>query len=249
MQVYDFTVTTTAPQSIGAPGRYIKYLSGNAGGNDPTLYVQGGRNGEKAILLPGQALTFPKSWNDFTLSNYAGVSTITGKVLIGDGRMDDATLQGVVQVVDGGKGRTLSNTAFTLASYSAAVAGQYSRLQLWNPATSPNRLVIEAITLWSTTGSNLTLNDSTVQLASLYDTGRPKKLGGTASAASAYYDSTAAAQAISGLSTYPVVAAQLQTVKLNEPIIVPPGHGLMVAGNVLNNQIQVNWEWYEEANV
>jgi hypothetical protein len=251
MQVYDFTVTTTAPQSIGAQGRYIKYLSGNAGGNDPTLYVQGGRNGEKAILKPGQALTFPKSWNDFTLSNYAGAATITGQVLIGDGRMDDSTLQGTVSTVDGGKARTLNGTAFAAYGNNGAVAGQDSRIQLWNPPGNPNRLIVEAFTILAATASitgGLVIQNAA--LATFQSYGASKKAGGANSVATLQTDSTAAAFPLQGTLLGLAAAVNTSPVfKFNEPVALLPGYGLTWWPSSPNTFAGAGFEWYEEANV
>lgn len=252
MQIFDITVPAYQPFVVHAPGRYIKYVAGSNGGGDATLLVTpGGMGGQKITLTPGQAYRLgsssatPDSW---TLANYANSNTIVGKVVIGDGQIDDPTIAGVVQVVDGGKSRTLAGVAYAASCYSNGVAAAYSRMQLWNPANSGKRAVVEAVNVFASTASNLFMMSSAAPLATLVLYGQPKLLGGSASVMQLMSDTNAAGPS-SSLQSLAVVGGQSQTFVPHEPVIVPPGFGLLVWDNVVNNSISGNFEWYEEANV
>lgn len=257
MQKYDFTAPANgAPQIVNVPGRYIKYVTGNAGGNDTGLIVTpGGKPGSKILLYPGQAVTLPNDGtagpNAWTIANALGAAQIVGTVVVGNGRIDDNTLQGVVQVVDGGKSRTLNNSAFGACATSAAVASQYSRVQLWNPANSGVRLVLEAITLnggASTEGVALVFN--TAALATQASAGVSKRAAGAASAASTLRtDSTAAVFSGTQILAQVVAANTVVPYKFSEPIVIDPGHGLLAWGGTANDSLGVSFEWYEEPNV
>lgn len=256
MQKFDFTAKATkAAFVVHAQGRYLKYASGNAGGNDTGLIVTpGGNPGQQILMYPGQAITLasnvrmPDSWN---VSCALGQGDISGSVIIGDGRIDDDTLQGVVQVVDGGKQRTLSGNAFAGYGSVGATAGQYARIQLWNPLTNPNRLVVEAVTVLANGGMlAAVLQFNAASLANLQQQGVSKKSGGAASAASINYDTTAAAIGFPG----PMIGMAepnpgTQGFKFSEPVIVLPGAGLVMYSSTLNTTMGASFEWYEEPNV
>ncbi|QDW54817.1 hypothetical protein [Burkholderia sp. KBS0801] len=259
MQKFDFTAPASgAPQQVNAPGRYLKYVTGNAGGNDTGLIVTpGGKPGSKILLYPGQAITLPPDGtagpNAWTIANAVGQGQIAGSVVIGNGRIDDNTLQGTVAVVDGSKARTMANNAYVGFTSIAAVSGQFSRVQLWNPANNPNRIVLRALLQMGSgnVADSLLLYGQTAALATLGQQGQPKLLGGTASLASIRSDSTvtgptvAAADLLFGLSTTVTIAGWTPT----EPMVIPPGFGLTVWSSITNLGIGAAFEWYEEPNV
>lgn len=257
MQQFDITVANTGAFVVHAPGRYIKYLSGSNGGGDASLIVTpGGQGGSKIMLQPGQAYRIsdkantPDSW---TLANAAGGATIVGKVVIGDGRIDDNTLSGVVQVVDGGKSRTMSNSAYMATGLAQIVTNFVPQIQLWNPAGSGMRLVLESIyCLGGNALQAVTVMSSTVALASLNSNGYPKMLGGTMGVGQARNASSLAAapaQAPSMGVISPVVGSSATSWKPTEPIVIPPGNGLLLTSNAQSDSINGTFEWYEEPNV
>jgi hypothetical protein len=253
MQQFDITVPAAGTFPVHAAGRYIKYVSGNNGGGDCSLIVVPGAGvGGKVVLQPGQAYHVapnkptPDSW---VLQNAAGGATILGKVVIGDGRIDDNTFSGVVQTVDGGKTRTLSNSAFSGFTLGTTDATHYCQIQLWNPAGSGVRAVIEFMSMFNNTASNGYLSDSTVALTNLIQMGQPKLLGGTQSVAQLRGGQTATAPGAPDNGSFSIVGGQSQLWAPKEPVIVPPGHGLLVTCNVVNTGLTGNFEWYEEPNV
>ncbi|RQQ65545.1 hypothetical protein [Burkholderia stagnalis] len=253
MQYFDINVPTTGAFVVHAPGRYIKYVSGNNGGGDARLVVTpGGMGGAKITLAPGQAYrvaddaAVPDSW---TLANYAGGPAIVGQVVIGNGRIDDNSIAGTVQVVDGGKARTLNNSAFGIVGQASAVAGQYGRVQLWNAANTGVRLVVESIQVVNANagGVGAYVQANAVQLATLVGPGNAKIAGGTSAKAMCYTD-TNAVQGNGGESSLYVNPGTYQ-IKFAEPLVIPPGYGLLIYGATVNAALQVNFEWYEEPNV
>ncbi|SAK68269.1 hypothetical protein AWB76_04079 [Caballeronia temeraria] len=257
MQIFDITVPANSAFVVHAPGKYIKYLSGNNGGGDTRLAVTPGMQGStKITLIPGQAYRVsdeakkPDSW---TLSNYANGAAIIGQVVVGDGKIDDNSIAGTVQVIDGGKARTLNNSAFTCWGGGSSVASQWCRVQLWNPANNPNRVVLETIFSLAASGNTAAiLTGGSTQLGTLLQVGQPKRVGGTPSLAGLYTDNTAVQP-----SAYPSLALfgalNVSTVAAGyspkEPFVIPPGYGLMLAANAAATSISADFEWYEEPNV
>jgi hypothetical protein len=256
MQQFDINVPAVGGFPVHAPGRYIKYLSGNNGGGDVSLIVTpGGQGGSKIVLQVGQAYRVadakptPDSW---TLASNAGGAAITGKVVIGDGRIDDNTLQGVVQVVDGGKARTLSGAAFMGFGLQPVIASVYSRIQLWNPATNQNRLVVEQISAncASTASIGVGIVQATAALGTVAQVGQNKKMGGAASVAQLTNDTAATPSPVPLIGNITLEAIQKQNWFVpHEPLIVPPGYGITLWANTAAQALAGTFEWYEEPNV
>jgi hypothetical protein len=212
--------------------------------------------GSKITLQPGQAYrvaddaTKPDSW---TLANYAGGATIVGQVVIGDGRIDDNSIAGTVNVVDGGKFRTLANGAFAGSPGSSAVAGQYGRLQLWNPIGSGTRLIVESLVLRANAAANnVIIGFTTAQLAQGQANGISKMSGGAVGKGVTCSDTTATTWTVGlmpGMSGGSVAPSSMQNIFDIEPMIVTPGYGLTIWAAQLNADIVANLQWYEEPNV
>ncbi|USX03826.1 hypothetical protein [Paraburkholderia fungorum] len=259
MQQFDITVPVTGGFVVHAPGKYIKYVSGSNGGNDASLMITpGAKGGNKIVLYPGQAYRVadnaptPDSW---TLANSAGSATIIGKVVVGDGRIDDNTLTGTVSTIDGGKARTLAGGAFLSNLFSAASAGNYGCVQLINPAASGKRLVIEQLWLNSNAAGAAQFWADNGAAISGTTAGAPqnKLPGGPASAMQGWAATQAGLWAAVGGFNYMgscfITANVLQGFNLREPIVIPPGYGFKVALQTANATVQAVLEYYEEQNV
>ncbi|CAE6821875.1 hypothetical protein [Paraburkholderia nemoris] len=253
MQQVDITVTSAGSFPVHIPGRYIKYLSGSNGGGDTSLIVTpGAKGGNKIVLQVGQAYRVsdsapqPDSW---TLQNSAGGATILGKVVIGDGRIDDNTFSGIVQTVDGGKVRTLAGSAMIGVGASAQLAAQYSRVQLWNPAGSGVRAVVEGVLGNTPAAQIIQWSFNTTQLTTLCQAGQAKKAGGANGALGIYTDTSASLPPAVNLFNTALPSSSTFPEKLNEPIILPPGYGLVAWSNAVNSPFAATFEWYEEPNV
>ncbi|KVC68556.1 hypothetical protein [Burkholderia stagnalis] len=256
MQKYDFTAPASgASQVVNVPGRYLKYVTGTAGGNDTGLVITpGGKPGSKILLYPGQAITLPNDGtagpNAWTLANATGQAQITGTVVVGDGRIDDNTLSGIVQVVDGGKSRTIAGMAFMANLFAPAVASDYPQIQLWNPAASGKRAVIEQIQMSSTVAGAAQYWIGTAAYSTSGGSPVSKMSGGPAAATQIYYQDPASyttGQALLGSAA--LGASQMMTMKLTEPLVLLPGYSLNIQQQVQNAALTAVLELYEEPNV
>jgi hypothetical protein len=255
MQVFDITVPAGQPFTVGAPGRYIKYMAGSNGGGDASITLTPGHAaGTKIQLSPGQAYRVaddakvPDSW---TIANYAGGATIVGKVVVGNGKIDDSTVTGVVQMVDGGKFRTLSNSAFAGSWGQGAVASVYGRAALYNPVGSGKRLMVEQMMLvgGGAGASSVGFGFLNGQLSTDTGTALSKMSGGTNSAAHTQNDTTATPTPVPQLFALSAAASVATMYKFTEPLVILPGYGLVGWSYVLNNGYTLIAEWYEEPNV
>lgn len=255
MQYYDITVAANGRQLVEAPGTFFYYLTGNAGGADATIKVTLGLGGTTVLLKPGQSIRLPvgaKPIDVWRVENYANTQAILGQVLIGQGDFKDTNTTGTVQVVDGGKSRTLAANSFALVLSPAGSAGNYAMGQLWNPAGSGTRLVVEAMGINSNVANTIVFwATSNAALATLVGGGVNKRL--SSATVSVAQGRTGGQAAVIGDPNRLACQAILQwgwvQQKLAEPIVIDPGYGLVCQNAGAQNQVMgVQFEWYEEAN-
>lgn len=258
MQIFDITVPAYAPFVVHAPGRYIKYLAGSNGGGDATLVITpGGQGGSKITLQPGQAYRIgagAKSPDSWTLANYANGAAIVGKVVVGDGQIDDPTIAGTVQVIDGGKFRTLNGSAYTAFGWIGQVASQFGRVQLWNPAGSGKRVVLERLWPYSdqTGAQAMHIKFSPAQIGTLAQIGVQKLAPGASGAAGVYSEATTIMSSTYGGAVLMACGQPASTnamLQIDEPYVIPPGNGLILYSVFPNVALGCTFEWYEEPNV
>jgi hypothetical protein len=152
-----------------------------------------------------------------------------------------------VSVVDGGKLRTAAGVAFTANVYVSAVAAQLAHVQLWNPSTTGKNLIVEKMYIASASACAMHVRSSTAALAAAYASAPTSKLfGGSASVALLKYTNNAAEQGVATLLSAYLKASDNFTPELREPLIVPPGYGVIVNSFAVNTDIGATFEYYEE---
>lgn len=243
LQTYTFLA---GGRQIDAKASFFRYESAAALGADESIRVKADGN-DLGIYLPGDDVDLPyqaKRWEILPV-----VGTITGSVRLGLGRVKSSRLAGTISVVDGGKARTLAGSAFIGPVAANLVAAQNAHCQLWVPAGGVNRLVVKTIAIASGTGGGVLLRGHNAALSSVYGALTAKLLG---SGALAVYETRNQNNAgiIGGtaLGVYYIAANQTLTVKLDEPIIIPPGQGLVVVHSALATDLTVTFEGFAEAN-
>jgi len=252
MQYYDINVPANSTQRVAAQGTFLYYLSGSAGGSDSTLKVRAGFGGTTVLLKPGQSIQLPAGevkGDTWILENYANAATILGVVLVGEGDFSDNRISGSVEVIDGGKARTLAGNAFGGFAYQANVAAQYTRIQLWNPAASAKNINLEnLIGLATVTGAAVGhIRIINTALGTLSGTGNSKKSGGAASVMELRTDTTATVSPNNAaLASLSIPVSQMQPYKPVEPLVIGPGYGVVFWGTAGNIDFGATFEWYEE---
>lgn len=154
-------------------------------------------------------------------------------------------VSGTVSVVDGGKARTLANQVFGYRAFiGAAGAGIYNYGQLWNPVGSGKRLVIKSL-MCSGASATVMIGDAVIGVAN--GTVKSKLSGGAAPAAASYLAQTAGALAgtTSQVDSIPNGVPNVQ----QEPIVIKPGYGLIIGGDVANVPVTLTAHFIEEPDV
>ncbi|MGZ3319657.1 MAG: hypothetical protein ACXU9C_01610 [Xanthobacteraceae bacterium] len=235
---FDFTLTPNGAQQIDVRGKFFKYISG-AG----KIRVRTS-TGDSIDLLPGQGV-WNTDYTSLTVQDRSGIANY-GLLLAGDFDFHDDRISGSVEVIDGGRSRTLANQAFEGSTYAPVVAGKYATVQLWNPAGSGKRLVLKRVTGSCNTSAPVGIKLTQTQMATL-DGNTPSKLaGGAQSTAQLRYDSVAALPTEKAFAGIGVTAGVSVDRVYQEPILILPGWGLMLWSNGLGYDCVGAFEFYEE---
>jgi hypothetical protein len=243
-KVYPFALTAGGSQVIMQEGSFFRILTATG-----ALNVTFDDIGPFGPMNVGQGKRGP--FRRLVLTDASGAAANVGSVVVADTDFVDQTLSGNVSVVDGGKSRTLSNSAFMATVFQAAVAAQMAHAQLWNPAASGKNLIVEAVSVM-TSGASGTfgVGAKNAALATAYNAPAPKLLGGAAPMSLSFTQTNAVSLITAGSQLLAINATtnQLVAYRFVEPVVVPPGFGLIAWNNILNTDISANFEFFEEAN-
>lgn len=145
--------------------------------------------------------------------------------------------------------RVLEGFAFVGGAYCAAVAAQYSHVQLWN-GTTTRRLILSDVWMVNLSGgvSTYTLRHraSALSTAAAQLNAAAKRLGvGAVSSAEQRIENNAVAQGTE-FSRFTLQTAQTVPAAFKEPLVIEPGRGLVVQNETVNQVMYVAWQFTEE---
>lgn len=240
---FDFNLSANASQTIDVAGHFVKYKSGT--GAIRVRMTTGGY----VDLLPGQGV-WNVQFSSLTVVDRTGADN-TGIILAGAFDFRDDRITGTVDVVDGGRTRTLAGQAFmSWANLGAGTAGQNSVHQLWNPANSGKNIVIEQIQISSTAGGFAGVAFWNLAIANLVaangGSGTSKKNGIGVSAGQRRTEQTAVLPYTPNLLSTALAPGVNFDRKFNEPVLLTPGMGLCVFHGSPVTDLAVGIEWFEE---
>ena len=239
LQTYTFT---GAGRQIDAKARFFRYESGGAGGADTSIGVRADGN-DLGRYLPGDEITLPmdaKRWEIAPVS-----AACAGIVRLGIGSVRSSRVAGSVEVIDGGKARSLANIAGVGNVTSGASVGNFSYAQLWNPAGSGWRLIVKSILAGSSTAGELAIRTHNAALATLQ--GQPvSKLDQNILAGTELRDGTNAALIGQGFLRFFASANSTVSIRLEEPLVLNPGFGVMATGFLVNRDVSGLFELFRE---
>jgi hypothetical protein len=133
IQSQDITIAPGASQIVQIGGQVVDFISSGSAFDVIEIrpdFMQG-----SATLKQGQGFDFGALFTQLLVINH-GATAITGTLVISTSGFRNFRISGDVNVLDGGKSRSLNNSAFMASAFVGPVAAQFSRVQLWNPAGS-----------------------------------------------------------------------------------------------------------------
>jgi hypothetical protein len=252
IQAYDIQLgaagSNTSTQIIEATAQICDFL--NSGSAFDTIEVRPDFTAGSAVLKLGQGFDFGKPVNRWLVVN-KGATPVNGTLMLSTAGFRNFRISGDVNVLDGSKSRALNGSAFSLVGAAGGLAGNYGQVQLWNPAGSNTRLVVEAVAINDNVENNIAFfTDSTAALATLVGSGKPKMIGSAVASQGKVYVGNVAAPppATSRMGVLSMLQWVTYQQKFAEPVVIPPGYGLVVCNAVTGSGIGVAYEWYEEPN-
>lgn len=238
---YDFTLTAGQSQTIDIAGRFFKYKSGTG-----VIRVRASAGGY-VDLLPGQGV-----WNinftSLTITDKSGAAN-AGVLVAGEFDFRDDRIVGTVDVVDGGKSRTLSGNAFASAVLGQPVLAKQSTCQLWNPVGSGKNVFISKLFL--STQIQGIINIGTNNAANAATAGgvpSSKRASGGVPIARQYADAVTGSPAGFQYLGQVILTPNLPFIyQLAEPVMLSPGYGMCTWHNTIDTpQLSTTFEFIEE---
>lgn len=244
-RVYDFSLAANGAFQLPVTGSFFRIMSLSV--NGAAIEVQGDTFGNIYPLFVGQGMKNQK-FGALNLVNRSG-NAVSGTLLVSDGELVDDRITGFVEVVDGGKNRTLSGVAFLAYANAIAVAANYTVNQLWNPIGSGKNLVVEKITVSVSTAQAIGIMSNSLAMTSLTGFAGNKKTGGAVSVSQIRYDNIPGAPGgapVNYQTSFLGVNSPF-VIQPSEPIIITPGFGLICQGQTVANINPTSFEFYEDA--
>lgn len=242
-QTYDFTLTAGGSQVILAEGDYFRVMSST--GQVEVLMSDGSRYGP---IAAGQGQK-GKHYTRLTVRDRSGAGNV-GFIMVAGEEFVDNRVNGEVSVIDGGKARTIANSAFAWALGAPAIAATYAACQLYNPVGSGKRVIVKAYSVVATAPTYVQTHTNLAALANLGAAlVNSKHRGGVMPIAVSRYENFAVTTPSPAFIDYigMPVGAQSYPRLLQEPVVLEPGAGFIVEAQTANVQMNASFEWTEEA--
>lgn len=185
------------------------------------------------------------AFDEVRVINGATAQTVT--VQIAGGGVGSDRVIGEVAVIDGGRAVTIANRAFWTAMGLSAAVGNYSHVQIWNPAGSGRALVVKKLGLGSAVAGTVSFGMYGASLTTMSAGPAYSKLSGGANSIVERRSQAAAAvltTAMHGAMT--IQANKTELIQLEEPFYVLPGFGMMAYHNATNADVVLSVEFREE---
>jgi hypothetical protein len=238
---YDFALTPLGGQIINAKGRFFKYRAGVG------LIRVKLTDGAVIDLLPGQGVS-NRNFETIEITDKSGAIN-AGTILAGDFDFRDERITGTVDVVDGGKSRTLAKAAFfAYGAKNTTVGGNHPFIQLWNPPGSGKNIFVKSGLFSCSTASFIGLGPTNAAVGALLGNSKSKHSSGADGVLQVRGLEQVAFVNTFNLTGAYVAASQSVNLQLAEPILIEPGFGLVVGGSDTTNgtQITAAFELIEE---
>lgn len=247
MQKFMQTLEASASLRMNIAGEYFRL--GSTSYSVTVRFYKGSSVTDEMLLIDGGTWArVDGGFDGFELINSSsGAQTLD--VFVGIGEIGIDRILGEVSVISGELVRVKSQTCFAVNETAIAVAGQYSMVQLWNPEASGKNLILNRMNVIGFTSAiTISVRSTVVQLATAGFFGRNKYLGKPASSGQARTENAAAVVASDVLANIGVAAANdTAAFEFSEPILIPPGYGVLAYPTTVNVALSAAFQWLEES--
>jgi hypothetical protein len=202
-----------------------------------------------SIMKGSEASFFSAPKEGFQTVQISSAQAQVIRVFIGSGDAGTRRISSSVSVIDGGRARVDAGIAFAATAGLNPGAGNYAFLQLWNPAGSGKRLVVDQMAVSLSVAGSAVIFPGAGPLTTLVSTLSNKKAG-AANGVGEVRTQSSAISSVFPQGTWQGIGSQVgsyTTWKPTHPIVVLPGWGVLVQASATNVGAQANFEWFEEA--
>ena len=247
VNTYSFQIPASGAFPLQVTGRYFRVQSATG-----AFSVTGDQFGPMGGLNAGQGLKLRDKdpvFQRLTFNDLSGAANNL-TVIIADADFVDATILGSVNVIDGGKARTLSNIVGVCGAQWTAQAALYAQAGVWNPAGSGKRVIVKSIRAALSAAGDMYACIITGALANLL-TPTTLLASGVAYAGAAKVTSAqvAGSLGVSAIGTFSLPASQTQQFTLDEPFVLKAGYGMALQPALVNVGLACFFTFWEEADV
>jgi hypothetical protein len=229
-------------------GNYLR-IKRMTGSTAESISVEFWKNNKKLPIDltncdPGDYARIDGGYDEIILTSSTS-QTVYLQSLSGD--VSSGRITGEVLTINGEIVRTKNNQAFMGYAAVAAVAAQFSHLQLWNPSANYN-LLVNQVSWYTTTGTAVQIKKATTSLVNSF-AAQPNPLSknytGANSIAQNAYENNAAGlgTAMCQISMTPAVQ---YTWKFTEPVLLAQNRGLTLQNMLVNDALVGHWEFIQE---
>ncbi|VTU20785.1 hypothetical protein SRS16CHR_02713 [Variovorax sp. SRS16] len=202
-----------------------------------------------SIMRSSEASFFSRPKEGFQTIQITSATAQSIRVFIGSGDAGTRRISSTVQVVNGERARSVAGGAYAWRPNVSAVAGQVDIAQLWNPAGSGKRLIVDAMLLSTSIATGLAFWLNALPLTTVA-TGQPQNMlsGGPAIVGTqARYENDPALPVVAFHGGYTSQANVAFAVPMVRPFVVLPGCGLLIATEQQNCVLAGLVQFFEEA--
>lgn len=243
MEIITFVIAAGETKRFERAGRYIEIIEA-AGAIDLFTYdAAGGRVDGARGALSGLYME-----HSFSALEVTSGTEQTVKLLLTEGRGGSRRQPGVVQVIDGGRVRSLTNLSFIAGgSISTAAAGEWPVVQLVNPSAT-KRLLVKKAYWGSDIATAIRLGRLSVSQGEVIaNSVNSKLLGGAAMTGTMWRDKPVAMPAaFKQFTAISLAAGAAWSQSFDDPIVIPPNDAIAVIASPGVQTMSVAFEGYEE---
>jgi hypothetical protein len=163
------------------------------------------------------------------------------RLLIGNAIGGSRRQPGIVQVVDGGRARTIAGLAFQAVIQAQAVtAGNRPQGQLWNPVGSQRQIVVKAMTLSSSVSMFVSVSHSANPFTTLAGNTVSKLAPNTAGVGQLRRQETNGLAGAGSLHGSSLQSNGQIAIRFEEPVVLVPGSGIVFQSDIVVTGPQIN---------
>lgn len=238
-QIYTYTVPANGSVQILVEGSLFKIIASTG----PVAVT--GDFGTLGPILAGQGMKGQNS-KRFAINDMSGFNNVV-RILIADESFIDDRISGSVEVIDGGKNRTIANAGFVSSSVIGGTAGLVGQTAIYVPLLASKRVVINSISASLGAAGQVFISFGLGVPAGVAQSPLSKMLGSGVAPISSKIDITNQAAVIgTALAAFLIPASQNTEIRLTEPIVINPGSYVVVGASTQNVTFTNLIQYFEE---